>query len=158
MVRVAQVPVPPRACELAGLNSVDYADAFAVEVPSQRSPVQWIQVAAAASPRLFSAVRVAHRALGLRLAPADSAEHLIGWEVLRDDHDVAVLGNAGLLVTARIVGLTPGDRVMIVSLIQFNGMLGRALWAATAPVHRAVARRAIGQVAAPRSSTSSVGS
>ncbi len=148
MGQVAQVPVPQRGRELAGLTRVDYADAFAVDVPIRSSPAQWMRAAAATSPRLFSAVRVAHHALGLRLAPADSAGHPLGWDVLRDDDDAMVLGAAGLLGTARIVCLTPAGQVMIVSLVEFNGALGPTIWAATAPVHRAVARRALDRTAA----------
>ena len=138
--RVVQVPVPSRARELAGLERVDYADAFAVDVPVRQSPEEWIRLSAAASPALFSAVRLAHHALGLPLAPPGSPDHLIGWNILRSDTEEAVLGNDGVFGTPRIVGLTPPGQVVVATLIQLNGFRGRTLWAAGAPVHRAVAR------------------
>jgi hypothetical protein len=141
MFQVAQVPVPLRARELAGLERVDYADAFAVDVPVRRTPEEWLRLSVTASPALFNAVRLVHRALGLHLAQADSPGHMIGWDVLRNDSEEAVLGNGGgILGTPRIVCLTPPGQVMVATLIQLNGIGGRAIWAATAPLHRAVAR------------------
>ena len=147
MARVDRVPVPARAHELAALDRVDYADCFAVAVSTRRSPEAWIRLAAEAMPTLFSAVRIAHRALGLRLAPADSPHHVIGWDVVRSDPDEAVLSIAGLLGKPRIVGFTPPGEVVLATLIEFNGIPGRALWAAAAPVHRAVARCVLSELA-----------
>jgi Protein of unknown function (DUF2867) len=138
--RVVKVAVPSRAGELAGLERVDYADAFAVDVAVQHSPEEWIRLEAAASPALFRAVRIAHRGLGLRLAPAGSSEHPIGWNILRSDSEEAVLGIDGVLGTPRIVGLAPPGEFVVVTLIRLNGLRGRALWAVCAPLHRAVAR------------------
>lgn len=140
MAQAQRATIPIRARELAALERVDYADCFTVAVSATRTPEEWLRLVVEAMPALFVAVRAAHRALGLRLAPADSPEHIIGWEVVRSDPDTAVLGNAGWLGTPRIVGLTPPGQVVLATLIEFNGITGRALWAAAAPVHRAVAR------------------
>lgn len=143
-----RIEIPDEAREIAGLTSVDYADAFAVDVTEQRSPAEWISGAAASSPALFRAVRVAHRLLGLHLAPAGSAEHPIGWDLLVDEPTRAVLGNHGRLGTGRIVGLTPPGQVVLVTLLELNGVRGRALWTAAVPVHRAVARYALDRLSA----------
>jgi hypothetical protein len=140
MTRVDQVSVPHRARELAGLDRVDYADCFAVGVSSIRPPEEWIRLAVDAMPKLFLAVRAAHRTLGLRLAPANSADHVIGWDILRSDADSAVLGTAGVLGVGRIIGITSPGGVQLTTLLDLNGWRGRALWAVAAPVHRAVAR------------------
>ncbi|MGH3517461.1 MAG: DUF2867 domain-containing protein [Haloechinothrix sp.] len=147
MPQVTQVPIPPRARELAGLRRVDYADAFAIDVEAQHSPAEWIRVAAAASPAVFTAVRLAHQALGLHLEPTGAPDHPIGWDVLHDEAEEAVLGNHGVLGVPRIVGLTPPGQIVVATLIQFNGLAGRALWLAFAPGHRAVARHALGRMA-----------
>jgi hypothetical protein len=148
--RVEQLPVPPQAHELAGLERIDYADCFAVAVTAQRSPEEWLRAAVEAMPALFRGVRIAHRALGLRLAAADAPGHVIGWEVLRSEPDVAMLGNVGVLGKARIIGLTEPGRVLLATLIEMNGTVGGALWAVAAPAHRAVARRALGALSADR--------
>jgi hypothetical protein len=142
-----QVQMPSRARELAGLQRVDYADAFAVDVATRRTPEEWIRLSAAAAPILFSAVRVAHRALGLPLAPPESADHPIGWNILRSDPEEAVLGNDGFFGTPRIVVLTPPGQVVIATLIQLSGLLGRAIWAPVAPGHRAVAQYILKEIA-----------
>jgi hypothetical protein len=143
MTRAQRATVPIRAHELAALDPVDYADCFTVAVSTTRTPEAWLRLVVEAMPALFVAVRAAHRALGLQLAPADSPEHIIGWEVLRSGPDECVLGNAGRLGAARIVGLTPPGEVVLATLIEFNGITGRALWTATAPAHRAVARHCL---------------
>jgi hypothetical protein len=144
--RVVQVPVPSRARDAAGLERVDYADAFALDVAVRHTPEEWIRLSAAASPSLFSAVRLAHRALGLPLAPSDSPDHLIGWNIVRSDPEEAVLGSDGIFGTPRIVGFTASDQVVLATLIRLNGLRGRALWAAGAPVHRAVARYVLNKI------------
>ena len=145
MPRVVAVPVPPVARELAGLDRVDYADAFAVDVTLERSPREWVELSAAALPALFGAVRVVHRALGLPLAPAGAGDHPIGWDVLRDEPAAAVLGNDGAFGTPRIVGLARPGQLVLATLIRLNGR-GRPIWAATAPLHRAVARYVLGRM------------
>jgi hypothetical protein len=140
MTRVDQVSVPQRARELAGLDRVDYADCFAVGVSSIRPPEEWIRLAVDAMPKLFLAVRAAHRTLGLPLAHANSADHVIGWDILRSEADNTVLGNAGVLGVGRIIGITSPDTVQLATLLTLNGWRGRALWAVAAPVHRVVAR------------------
>jgi hypothetical protein len=144
--RVMQVPVPSRARDVAGLERVDYADAFALDVAVRHTPEEWIRLSAAASPTLFSAVRLAHHALGLPLAPPDSPDHLIGWNIVRSDPEEAVLGSDGVFGTPRIVGFTAPDQVVLATLIRLNGLRGRALWAAGAPVHRAVARYVLNKI------------
>jgi hypothetical protein len=140
MAGAERATIPIRARELATLDRVDYADCFTVAVSATRKPEEWLRLVVEAMPALFVAVRAAHHALGLRLAPADSPEHVIGWEVLRSNPDECVLGNAGWLGTPRIVGLTLPGRVVLATLIEFNGIIGRSLWTAAAPAHRAVAR------------------
>lgn len=143
MSRVEQLTVPARAFELADLDRVDYADCFAVAVSARRTPEEWMRLATDDMPALFFAVRAVHHTLGFRLGPADSPQHVIGWDVLHSAPDELLLANAGVLGRPRIVGLTQPGRVLVATLIEYNGVAGRALWAATAAVHRAVARYAL---------------
>lgn len=85
--------------------------------------------------------------LGLRVVGA-SPDRPLGWDVLRSTGDEAVLGNRGVLGTARIVASSTPDRVVLTTLIHL-GPAGRPLWAVAAPVHRAVARQALGALAEP---------
>src|SRR3954470_21452615 len=76
--RVRRTQVPDRAHDLAALARVDYADAFAVRLTDATTPpAEWLRAVTASMPELFALVRVAHRALGLHLAAADSDAHII---------------------------------------------------------------------------------
>src|SRR5690349_4231559 len=79
MTGVRRIEVPDRARALAHLDRVDYADCFEVDVAAERTPIAWVRLCVEQMPSLFNAVRVAHRALGLRLAH-DDANHVFGWE------------------------------------------------------------------------------
>lgn len=143
MSLVKQALVPSRATELAGLSRVDYADAFTVRVATDRPPEEWVRRLTDRMPDLFAVVRVAHRALGLKLEPADGPAHLIGWDILRSTDTEAVLGTSGALGVPRIVGLTSHGHVVIATLITLKNRRARAIWSIFAPLHRSVARRAL---------------
>jgi len=140
MANVRRCDVPDCARELADLRRIDYADCFAVDVSTQHSPEEWVRQCVAQMPSLFAAIRVAHRSLGLKIAREDSPDHVFGWEIVRSGPTEAVLANHGLLGSPRIVGLTPPGQVTLATLIELNGLTGRLMWGATAPVHRAVAQ------------------
>ena len=148
MSLVKQVPVPSRAAELAGLSRVDYADAFTVPVATDRPPEEWVRRLTVRMPGLFAVVRVAHRTLGLKLEPADGPDHVIGWDILRSTDAEAVLGTSGALGVPRIVGISSHGRVVISTLITLKDFRSRAIWRIFAPLHRAVARRALIELSA----------
>ena len=148
MSLVKQVPVPARATELAGLTRVDYADAFTVPVATDRPPEEWVRRLIVSMPGLFAVVRVAHRTLGLKLEPADGPDHVIGWDILRSTDTEAVLGSSGALGGPRIVGLSSPGHVVISTLITLKNRRARVLWSIFAPLHRAVARRALRELSA----------
>jgi hypothetical protein len=138
--------VPARARELAGLDRVDYADAFAVQTAATRTPTQWVRSVEETAPTLMRLVRLVHHGLGLRLAPLGSAGHVFGWEVVDSSHDEAVLSVEGRIVTPRIVALTSPGKVVIATLLRFEHVTARPIWASVAPVHRAVARYLLDRV------------
>lgn len=122
------VPVPSRARELAGLPKIDYADAWTIDVTGQRSPREWLQIAIEGNSTVFSAVRVAHRALGIRLAPAGLADHPLGWTILLDDARELVLSATGSLGEGRLVGISTPIGLTLATLLQLKGRLSGALW------------------------------
>jgi hypothetical protein len=147
MVVVRRIPVPARARELAELRRIDYADCFEVDVAAERAPVDWVRLAVVHLPALFAAVRVAHGALGLHLAD-DDADHILGWRIARSGDSEGVLTTSGRLGEPRIIGMTPPGRVVLATLVELNGLTGKALWTPTAPVHRAVAQRVLARLPA----------
>jgi hypothetical protein len=136
-----QISVPARATELAGLDSVDYADAFAAATTAIRTPEAWLRSVTDSAPMLMGLVRqIQHHALGLRLAPTGSPGQVIGWDILHSKVDACVLGASGGIGTARIVLLTSPGQVVVATLLRYDHVGARLVWAVVAPVHRAVAR------------------
>jgi hypothetical protein len=134
------VQVPARARQLAGLDRVDYADAFTVETAVHRTPEQWVRCVEETAPTLMRLVRGVHHGLGLRLGPLGSVEHVFGWEIVHTSQDEAVLSVDGGIVTPRIVALTTPGQIVVATLLRFEHVAARPIWALLAPVHRAVAR------------------
>ena len=145
---IEQVPVPERVTALRLLPRVDYQDAFGLRTPVRRTPEEWARLALDdAPPVVRGVIRQAHRALGLRLAPPDAPDHVLGWAILRSGSDELVLGADGGLGTPRIVILTSPGNVVFATLIRLGGIRARIAWMAVAPVHRAVARYLVGRMA-----------
>jgi hypothetical protein len=136
-----KIPVPAHVAALRLLDRVDYQDAFSLETPVVRTPEEWTRLVLDRAPNVLrSFVRYAHLALGLRLAPRGSPDHLWGWAVLQSGPDAFVLGAGGGLGTPRIVVLTPPGGVVFATILRFSGLRARVVWAGVAPIHRAVAR------------------
>ncbi len=146
MSQVRKVAVPPGLAALAGLDRVDYADAFATAAPVQRNAEQWARLAVGSAPPILRRfIRGVHRALGLRLEPARAPDQILGWTVRHSGPDEFVLGaDGGVLGTPRIVVCVDAGSVVFATLIRFDARLGRAVWVGIAPVHRAVARYLVG--------------
>lgn len=145
---IEQLPVPERATALRLLPHVDYQDAFGLTTPVRRTPQEWARLALADAPPLVRGIiRQAHRALGLRLAPPDAPDHVLGWAILQSGPEVLVLGADGDLGTPRIVILTSPGNVVFATLLRFGGVRARIAWMGIAPLHRAVARYLVGRMA-----------
>lgn len=136
-----QVPVPARVAALKVLDRVDYEDAFAVRTPVRHTPEEWVRLGLeGAPPAVRGFILRAHKALGLRLAPPGSPDHVLGREILQNEPEQIVLGAEGRIVTPRIVLSTPPGQVVVATLLRFDRVGARAVWAVVAPIHRAVAR------------------
>ena len=143
--RAARIPVPADIAGLGVLDQVDYADAFAVLLPGEDpAPARHrVDMIASEAPRwLRTLVRtLQEHLLGLRLAPATSGEHPLGWGVLAQDPETVILGVEGALLTPRLVVTGRGGRIVVATLVRYDRPAARPLWTVLAPVHRAVARR-----------------
>ena len=78
----------------------------------------------------------------------DDADHILGWRIARSGDSEGVLTTSGRLGEPRIIGMTPPGRVVLATLVELNGLTGKALWTPTAPVHRAVAQRVLARLPA----------
>ena len=92
---VSEVPMPAASRALSTLSSIDYEDAFLVDVrPAQRqSPEQWAREFFAGAPApMRTTLPRAWFALGLELGPTDSDSLVFGWDVRQSTPDHVLLG------------------------------------------------------------------
>jgi hypothetical protein len=137
-----RISVPPEVEAFRLLGRVDYQDAFTVQTPVTREPEEWARLTLEQDAPKFlrRMIRTIHQAIGLQLAPADSAEHIGGWEVSDSTRDHAVLAVDGRIMTPRIIVTTAQGHVVATTQLRFDQPSARVMWAVVAPLHRAVAR------------------
>jgi hypothetical protein len=142
---VHQVDLPPAARALSTLPSVDYTDAFVVET-GQAQDRTGEQCARAMLGTLPAATRATLSrgwfALGLKLGPAGSDRHVLGWEVRRSNRDFALLGAGSRIGMPAELLFQPHEQgFLFATLLRHENLFARALWAGVAPAHRKIVRQ-----------------
>ena len=138
--RSRSVPV-----EEAFLAPFDYADSFEVRLPTPdaRRAEQWVRCGLECAPRAVRwVIRTAHRrVLRFRLGPEDGPDHVLGWPITANEHDVVRLEAAAPLLRAVIVGrrVDPRTTRLTTALSYSRPRAARLVWAVVGPVHRRVA-------------------
>jgi hypothetical protein len=141
---VQRVPFPSSVTELMLLDHVSYSDAFVARTNETRTAEEWMRLALASAPRgLLPGVRAVQTILGLDLAPA-SPDRPLGWEVLRNDPDIFVLGADGPGGSARLVGVVGEGQLVFTTQADF-GRRTRLIWTFAQLPHRAIARYLLGK-------------
>jgi hypothetical protein len=151
------VVVVQRRSIVAG-ERFDYADAFEVAVgsPDARSAQEVVRAGLEGAPGwLRRLVLIAHRhVLRFELAPGGTPDHVMGWEVLSAEHDMMRLRATGPLMEGVLVARRAGpSSAALETYVSYRRpVLGRIIWTAVAPIHRAVApyllRRAVANAGA----------
>ena len=83
---VTEIPMPAASRALSTLPSIDYEDAFLVDVrlTPRQVPEQWARDFFAGAPApMRTTLPRAWFALGLELGPTDSDRHVFGWDIRR---------------------------------------------------------------------------
>jgi Protein of unknown function (DUF2867) len=135
-------------------TDADYADVF--EAPILRGDVRTAEQAlrdalgdkpAAGGTLVFWIHR---HALRFRLGPYSSSEYVIGWQIMRSDHDEIVLATGGPLMRGQLtLRRQDGQRLMLATRLHYRHKIaGRTVWAMVGPVHRAVAPLLVKRIAA----------
>jgi hypothetical protein len=142
--RVRQVTLPSAARALSALSQVDYEDAFLVETgPARdRTGEQWARAILEGAPESTrEALSRGWTALGLRLGPARSDRHVLGWEVRRSTQDTALLGASGRLgLSGELLFERRQQTLLFATFVQLDNPAARALWAGIEAQHRQVVR------------------
>jgi hypothetical protein len=143
--RVAATVLAARA--RTGETEADYADVFEVPIldGDLRSAEQAFRDALGDQPgALGSLVLWIHRhVLRFRLGPYSSPEYVIGWPIMRSDHDEIVLATGGPLMRGQLtLRRQDGRRAILTTRLHYRHKIAaRTVWAIVGPLHRAVAPR-----------------
>jgi hypothetical protein len=130
---------------LAGRDMHDYADCFEVPLSADddRTAEQVFRAGLEGAPSgLRRLIVVAHRhVLRLRLGPASSPTHILGWQIISNEPDAIQLEASGPLARGVLVAQrSPAPSAVLHTFVYYRRPYARAIWAFTAPVHRAIAR------------------
>jgi hypothetical protein len=140
--RVRQTVLPASTRELSTLAHIDYQDAFLVEtgLPPVRTAEQWAREVLEGAP--LSTRRALSRGwsgLGLRLGPARSDRHVLGWEIRRADPDAVLLGARGRLgLSGELIFQRSACSLLYATVVQLENPVARGVWAAIESRHRRV--------------------
>lgn len=139
-VRPAVLPAGARA--LSTLTRIDYEDAFLVDtgLAQDRTAEQWAREILEGAPvRTRTALTRGWSRLGLRLGPADSDRHVLGWEIRHSAPDFVLLGACGRLgLSGELLFLRRPDSLLYATVVQLQNRVARGLWAAIVSQHRRV--------------------
>ena len=131
----------------AVMADADYTDTFEVPIRQGdlRTAESTFREALGDTPGALGRLVVwVHRhVLRFRLGPSVSANHAIGWTIVRSDHDELVLATDGPLMRGELTLRREGGRraVLITRLHYHHKFAGRAVWAVVGPLHRTIAPR-----------------
>ena len=128
--------------------AADYADNFEIPVSARgRTAEQWARLVfeGATMRRLLI---LWWRLLGFQLGPRRSAQHVLGWRIVKNTPDVIVLQARSLAgFTGRLVLAPGGSRLVYGTFVRCDGLLAKALYYGMAPFHRLLVSRVLGDAA-----------
>jgi hypothetical protein len=140
--RVRQTVLPAGARELATLARIDYEDAFLVGagLAQDRTAEQWAREVLEGAPvSTRHALTRGWSGLGLQLGPAQSDQHVLGWEIRHGDPDVVLLGARGRLgLSGELIFQRSPRSLLYATVVQLDNRIARGLWAAIEARHRRV--------------------
>jgi hypothetical protein len=128
---------------IVATEGCNYADAFEVTLATTdgRSADELVRAGLESIPRwLGAAVLIAHRhVLRFDLAPLSAPNHLLGWEIADRAPDSISLRASGPLIDGVLVAKRiPPSTAALETFVSYRRPLARLVWAAVAPIHRAV--------------------
>jgi hypothetical protein len=140
--RVRQTVLPAGTRELATLACIDYEDAFLVDAgrAQDRTAEQWAREILEGAPvSTRHALSRGWAGLGLRLGPAQSDRHVLGWEIRHSDPDVVLLGASGRLgLSGELIFQRSPRSLLYATVVQLDNRIARGLWAGIESRHRRV--------------------
>jgi hypothetical protein len=142
-----RVSVPADVAALNVLDRVDYQDAFAVDTAGVRTAEQWARLCFEVDPPPM--LRVAQLILTPMGAGAAQSEStgIAGLRILRNDPENIVLGFTINFATPRIVFSAPPGRLVMSTLLRYDGRSAPIIWAVLRWPHQITARALVDRAA-----------
>lgn len=143
-----EIPVREDVRALSRFPHIDYADTFEAGTGGvARSAEQWARAMFEGAPVGTRTFLVRTWPLfGVRLGPLRTAEHVLGWRIVKNTPDFVVLQlRSAAGVTIRLVVQAGRDSVLAGTFVRCEGLPSRVLWFAVAPIHRLVMSRLLGE-------------
>ena len=129
---------------VATARRYDYADAFEVRLPEPDPypPETWVRAGLEATPGVVKRIL---GLLGIREAPASSADHASGFRIVESGPEAVHLDASVPLMHVVLVGrrVEPTRRMLTTGLCYERPVLAWLVWAAVGPVHRRAVRGGI---------------
>jgi hypothetical protein len=134
-VGVRNVPAPIR--RLAPLADPDYVDVFTLRTSraTDRSSEAWARAVLEQTPVGRSAPRL-WRALGLRLGPRSSPDHVQGWRIAdRGDGWIRLEASSWFMTAHAVVHVEEG-RVAVALFLRYEHAVAALIWPPVSLMHR----------------------
>jgi hypothetical protein len=142
---VRRIEVPGSVRGLSMLARADYADAFVLDVgpAAGHSGEEWARSAIEESPATVRLIlRLGWATIGLELGAGGAPGGVFGWSLLHGDDDFALLGvDSRIGMPAEILFRPEGDTLLLCTFVEQRTPLAKAVWTATAPLHREIVPR-----------------
>jgi hypothetical protein len=133
------------AAEAIGESDADYTDVF--EAPIRGGDLRTAEEAFrdAVGSRPGPVLWIHRHVLRFRLGPYTSPTHVIGWTIVRSDHDEIVLAADGSLMRGELtLRRQDGRRAVLTTRLHYHHKnTARMVWALIGPLHRVIAPQLI---------------
>lgn len=134
VVGVENVPEAVRACST--LDRIDYADAVTVATEEiDATPEEWIRAVLEQTPIGRSAPRLWH-ALGLRLGPRPSPDHVQGWAIADRGADSIRVETTSWMMSGEAVVQVGGGNVSLALFLRYDSAVAPWIWRVVSIQHR----------------------
>jgi hypothetical protein len=130
--------VPEAIRSISAMPDADYADVFTITARAvrQASPERWARAVLEEAPLARRGARLLWHALGLRLAPSGSADHVQGWALADRGDNWIRIETSSWFMTCHAVAYVDEDRVSIALFIRYDRPPASVLWPPVSIGHR----------------------
>jgi hypothetical protein len=151
--------VEVRATENLAGSEYSYACEVAIPPSEKQTAQSWAREIFEGAPAGVRQFIVAGwiGALGVRLAPRSSPDHVLGWPIAHATDEMIVLEAPFRFGTARNVVLAEPSRVVLTTFVRYEKPLARATWSGAALLHERIIPYLMNHAVRSRASSTSSG-